>query len=439
MSAPPAPPPHPPADEIRDAAAQPDQTSPDATPPDGSPPGPSPAPATHVPTPAEPAAGVAVAAPRGRLDALDGIRCFAVLAVMAFHMGATYARGGSIGVDVFFVLSGFLITSLLVSERTRTGRVSLGRFYVRRALRLLPALVLVVLAMLLWSAVATMTAQGRHDLYHGVAGGLLYISNWQATDGLPLFALTNHLWSLSIEGQFYLVWPPVLLLLLRLRIPRLAVLLTVIGGALASAVLRFVLRSTGSSVERVYYGTDTRMDALLIGCALGLAAAWGWLPRGGRGALALQVGALVAVVWLAGEVAFSSWRSSWTYHGGLVLVAVAAAVLVADVVARPQDPLARVLALPPLVALGRISYGLYLWHWPVYMVLNSSRLDLDWLPTQVIRVAVTVALATASYLLVEVRFQRLRYRFGARSAGAALPGGSGAAGPAAPAPAPSGR
>jgi peptidoglycan/LPS O-acetylase OafA/YrhL len=351
----------------------------------------------------------------GRLDALDGIRCFAVLAVMAFHSGATYARGGSIGVDVFFVLSGFLITSLLVSERARTGTVSFTRFYARRALRLLPALVLVVLAMLLWSLVGIASGAARRDLYHGVAGGLLYVSNWQATDGLPLFALTNHLWSLSIEGQFYLVWPPVLLLLLRLRVPRAAVIGVVLAGGIASAVLRLVLWTTGSSTERVYYGTDTRMDALLVGCALGLAAAWGWLPRGGRWALALRAGALVAVGWLAAEVAFSSWRSSWTYRGGLGLVAIAVAVVVAAVVAAPDDPLARFLALRPLVALGRISYGLYLWHWPVYMILNSSRLDLEWLPTQTVRLGVTVALATASYLLVEIRFQRLRYRVGARS------------------------
>lgn len=346
---------------------------------------------------------------REHLRGLDGLRGVAVLAVLAFHSGATRAVGGWVGVDVFFVLSGFLITWLLLGEHRATGAVRLRSFYARRVLRLAPALFLLVAAVLLYAALAPhpVATQG---LASGVVGTLLYVSDLQAATGhVPVLGLVEHTWSLSIEEHFYLLWPPLLLLLLR-RAPRAALPVTLLLAAV-SAVLAPLLWRGDSSVARLYYGPDVRAQALLLGCALALLCSRRPLPTKGPAGSVLRMGGAVAAAGLLVVAVAVHYRSAVVFHGGLTLTALLSTVLVASLVAGAAAPLATLLTSTVLVAVGRISYGLYLWHWPVFLALNEDALGLPWLPTQAVRLVVALAAATASYLLVERRLLALRHRF----------------------------
>jgi peptidoglycan/LPS O-acetylase OafA/YrhL/lysophospholipase L1-like esterase len=374
----------------------------------------------------------AIAAPLGRGEhlgyrpALDGLRAVAVVAVMLYHGGVPWAAGGFLGVDIFFVLSGFLITSLLVKEWTRTGRIGLRAFWLRRARRLLPAMLLVLLAVGAYSAAAPRPAsQVRGDSL----ATLGYVSNWWfMVSGQSYFAQfvepspLRHTWSLAIEEQFYILFPLLLVLLLgtvRLRVPTVRIVL--LGGALGSAVLMATLYDPASDPSRAYYGTDTRMQALLLGAVLALspsllqptkplyASIRGRFVRlPGRGLLGvLALGGLVGMVVMARELA------PWMYRGGFLLAAVLSAVVIASVTAAPRSALGRVLSWRPMVAVGVVSYGLYLWHWPVFVVLNHERTGLDGPSLLVARFAVTGVLAYVSFALVEepIRTQRLQRRF----------------------------
>lgn len=347
-----------------------------------------------------------------RFAALDGLRGLAIAVVMIFHVGFSWARGGSVGVDVFFVLSGFLITLLLMQEWDKNHRISLGRFYARRVLRLYPALLLVLAAVLIYTSVVTHPI-GTRPFSVVILGPLLYITDVQGASGhIPGLTLTEHTWSLAIEEQFYLIWPPLLALLLAFGARVRLLFGVVLGLAAASAVLTTTLWSGSESLNRVYSGPDTRAQALLVGCALGLAMSAGWLPSRRWVNALLQITGLAGVAALVAYTIGGSFQDAWNYRGyGLLLVALAAVAVIAAAVANPTAPIARVLALPPLVALGRISYGLYLWHWPVFLVLNSAYLRRSFLETQIIRFTVTVAVTLLSYWLIEKPCLRLRHRF----------------------------
>jgi peptidoglycan/LPS O-acetylase OafA/YrhL len=350
------------------------------------------------------------------LAPLDGLRALAVCAVMAFHTGAGWAVGGFLGVDVFFVLSGFLITVLLVKEWQRRGTVSLRRFYARRALRLLPAVLLLCAFLLIVGPVGTGVA-ARNALWKGVAGTLFYFQNWQQALGLlPLFQLTDHTWSLAIEEQFYLVWPALLLAAIFLarrrgHEPLRAALILALTLAATSALLRVVLWSGVSSEVRLYYGTDTRADSLLIGAALGIAYTSGRLERLDWLRRLLPALAPLALLAIFATFGFAHRDSSRLYLGGLTVFALICAILIGGIALAPAGPVGRLLAIPPLVWLGRISYGIYLWHWPVFRYLHEARLGLSWGPTQLVRIAVTLAAATISFYLLERPMLRLRHRF----------------------------
>jgi peptidoglycan/LPS O-acetylase OafA/YrhL len=353
------------------------------------------------------------APPRSRrVPALDGIRALAVLAVLAFHTGASWAVGGFLGVDVFFVLSGFLITGLLVTEWQTRRRISLRRFYVSRALRLMPA-VLVLCAVLLVIGPLGHGPGSRAALRKGVAGTIFYVANWQQAFALlPPFQLTDHTWSLAIEEQFYLLWPVLLIVTVGVARRRSADPLGVamalaIGLALVSAGLRFALWSGPASESRLYYGTDTRADSLLIGSALGLAYATGRLRRGRR---LLPVLAPFALLTIFAAFATLHRSAAALYLGGLTAVSLTVAVLIAGVVLAPASRLARLLGVAPLVAVGRLSYGIYLWHWPVFRYLHQAELGLGWWATQLVRLSVTLGAATLSFCLLERPMMRVRRR-----------------------------
>ncbi|MFF5290075.1 acyltransferase family protein [Paractinoplanes globisporus] len=343
----------------------------------------------------------------GYSRALDGIRALAVTAVVLFHAGVGGLAGGFLGVDSFFVLSGFLITSLLLAERARTGRIDLGAFWLRRARRLLPALLAMLLATVLagrYLLAGDTDALGllRTDAFAALA----YVANWRMIfRGTGYAAATatasplQHTWSLGIEEQFYLLWPLLvagLLAWLAARRARAALLGFCLVGAVISEVLCVVLFRP-DSIGRAYYGTDTRAQALLIGAALAVVIG----ARRALGIAAFAAAAITLWMWHA-----ASDQAGWMYHGGLTLAALATAVIVAHVVTSPGAVLARALSVPPLVGLGRISYGVYLWHWPLFTFVTADSTGLSRWPLLAVRLVGTLGVAVLSYYLIEQPIRR---------------------------------
>lgn len=346
-----------------------------------------------------------------RLTGLDGLRAIAVLAVIAYHFLPQTFTGGYLGVDVFFVISGFLITTLLLRERTRTGRISVRKFWLRRARRLLPALALVVT--ICGAAAALIGGDVLIRLGSQIVGAATFSSNWlYIVQGTSYFDGTSpdlfrNLWSLAVEEQFYLIWPGLFLLLMlvprrwaRIVIPALL--------AVASAVAMAVLFTPPGDATRVYYGTDTHSFGLALGAALALLLydrmPARWLSR----TLAL-LGAIAAGALVALALALPA-DSPFVTRGGLALVAALTALAIAGAV-NAGSWLGQGLDVAPLRWIGERSYGLYLWHWPV-LVLLVAALPLDapgWVaPTTAL--VVTVAAAWASYRWVELPVRRLGFR-----------------------------
>ena len=347
----------------------------------------------------------------GHRRALDGLRGVAILAVVAFHGEVPLARGGFLGVDAFFVLSGFLITSLLYEEWRRTGTIRLRAFYARRAFRLLPALFVLLVALFAYAMNIPWLDQ-RRRLLAEIVFTLLYVANWaQALELVPSLDFLSHAWSLAIEEQFYLVWPLGLLLVLRARLrPRHAIALLTLA-ILASALLRARLWHGVGSFPRVFFGSDTRADAPLIGCLLALALAWWGLPVSRVGRLLARATAAVASVGLLALAMRASWLASYMYDGGFTLVAVAVAAVILGALSAPHGIVGRVLATSVLVGLGRISYGVYLWHWPVFLALRPEVVGWGAVPTAILRLTTTLAVAGVSFVCVERPFLRMKRRF----------------------------
>ena len=331
------------------------------------------------------------------IPALDGLRGVAVIGVLAFHLG--HLRGGYLGVDLFFVLSGFLITSLLLVERDATGRIDLLRFWARRARRLLPALFLVLVAIAAYAATDP-PAVAMGALRGDALATLGYVANWHsivADHGYwDLFAapsLLAHTWSLAIEEQLYVVWP--LVVFVALRFGRRALLGTTLVLGAASALAMIVIHGAGDDTARVYFGTDTRAAAVLVGAAL---AAWG----GTRLRHAPVVG-VVAAIGLGVAWSTVSGTTNALYEGGLLLCSIAGALVIAG--SLQPGPLARVLSVAPLRHIGAISYGVYLWHWPVFVVLDT-RLGVDGWPLLVLKLTVTLVISEVSYRWLELPIRR---------------------------------
>src|SRR3954463_2600577 len=283
--------------------------------------------------------------------ALDGIRALAVIAVMLFHAGNTYATAGFIGVDVFLVLSGFLITLLLLRELRTSGRVAFGAFWMRRARRLLPALILVLVAVALFGAFVA-TDDEALGLRGDLLGSLVYVENWRfVLSGASYFTQfgspspLRHMWSLAIEEQWYLVWPLLLFGIMAVTRRNLrAVTAVILALAAASALLMAALYHQGGDASRAYYGTDTRAQALLIGAALAVLFVIRGLPRSRAANVVVQVLGLVGGAFLLWVVVERSERWTTLYRGGFSLVAVASAALIAGAMTR--GPVRSLLSIP---------------------------------------------------------------------------------------------
>lgn len=375
------------------------------------------------------------AAARPWLAGLDGLRALAVSAVVVFHFAPTVLPGGFLGVDLFFVISGYLITRLLLAEIDTTGRLAIRDFYARRVRRLVPAVVTLLLVTATASALVwrdeLATTRG------GVLASLAYLTNWWligshqsyfVASGRP--PMVQHLWSLAIEEQYYLVWPVVLTLLTgayltwrRMDVRRGPVLA---GGRLyrvAAVAVLLAIASTvamalisvhddipyGADSGRVYFGTDTHAMGLLLGAALGALATRGTLPLARlpvlRGAFLTDLAGVIALILLIRIMAGVDEFTPGLYRGGFFVASVLCVVVVAAA-PRPNSALGWLLDRAPLRWLGSRSYSIYLWHWPVAVVTRPDvDLTLPGWQVFVLRIAVTVGLAEASFRLIEQPFR----------------------------------
>ncbi len=385
---------------------------------------------------------------------LDGLRAIAVLGVMLFHGGAPLVGGGFLGVNMFFVLSGFLITSLLIGEWTKRLTIRLGQFWTRRARRLLPALLLVLVGVALYAKVFATPGEFA-DLRLDSLSTLFYVANWHFIfGGSSYFAQTaqpsplEHMWSLSIEEQFYIVWPPVALFMLhlgsKLRPARRLwpIFATAVAGAIASAVDMRVSYFGHAAVTRLYEGTDTRCQDILVGASLAIGMAIWARHRPPLGERAARRQRPVPTPWFgvpitpitAWEIASPSVRfglqvlgwsalaaclALWTqvttsvpvlFEGGYLLFAVAVAMVIFATITAQTGSLSRALGNPVFRYIGKISYGTYLWHVPIFLLLDATRLHLYGLPLLAVRIGVTLVVATASFYLVEQPIRRGRMR-----------------------------
>ncbi len=341
----------------------------------------------------------AVAPSTAYLPWLDGLRAVAVAAVMLFHHDDAIAPGGFLGVDVFFVLSGYLITGILRREQQQQDRVALLQFWVRRARRLLPAL----LAMLAMVAAIAWLAFPDHELARlrpDALAALFYVENWYHI-GRGTTAV-SHTWSLAVEEQWYLLWPVVFVALARFVRDWRALVVSIGTLALASAIWTAVLFDPNDA-DRAYFGTDVRAQALLIGSAFAVFATArpDLVARSSSTALGVGLGAGLGAIG-ALVVAFFAvdFDSEWLYRGGLGCVALAVVVVLWSCL-QADNRLAGALGAGPLPAIGKVSYGLYLYHWPLYWWLDADRTGLSGWWLFALRVAATSTVAAASYRWLE--------------------------------------
>jgi len=339
----------------------------------------------------------------GQVPALDGLRAVLILAVLIHHWSliadSPLLPWGSLGVDIFFVVSGFLITSLLVEEYSATSTTSLKRFYVRRALRLLPALFLAVLVV---GAVALIIGPTLLGLTPLRFASLFYFTNWvRAYEPWPLWVF-SHFWSLAIEEQFYVAWPLALVALLRSRLRPRSIIYIVIGFALFSASLRSLMYASGVPINRIFHGSDTRADGLLFGCALSLVLHW--IPEALHNERAIRKAGQAGVILLVAMMQIGT--EEFIYYAGFTLAALSAAAIIVRVV-QLQPP--RFLTHPAALWIGRRSYGLYIWHWPAFYMTRLA-LGKGWL-TVTIGMILSFVVAGLSYRLIELPFLRRKARY----------------------------
>jgi len=346
------------------------------------------------------------------MPGVDGLRALAVAAVVVYHLNGGWLPGGFLGVDIFFVISGYLITSLLLAEFRKAGSINLPRFWLRRARRLLPALFLMLAVTL--AAMLVLHPGEVAGLHGAVLASVGYVTNWYFVFAhVPYFeqfgrpSVFEHLWSLAVEEQFYLIWPPVLALGL-LYARRRQLLIGIAAAMAGSTALAWMLFHPDTDPSRIYYGTDTRAVGLLAGVALAfLWPASRLRPVTSRAARAtLDLAGVAALAGVALATVYLGEIDPLLYRGGMLLVALTTAALLA-VVVHPSSWLGRGMATPLLVWIGVRSYGIYLWHWPVLMLTRAHEdVPFTGAPLVTLQVGLTLLAATLSYHYVETPIRR---------------------------------
>ncbi len=375
-----------------------------------------PAPSSTPPRPRRRRRGPSDITPRpGRIHGLDGLRALAIIAVLVFHLTPAALPGGFLGVDVFFVISGFLITTLLLRELSEHGRLDLPRFWLRRARRLLPALAVVVVVSI--AAARLVGSDLLVDIGRQALGAMTFSTNWlEINAGASYFHQTSpqlfiNFWSLAVEEQFYLLWPLALAVLVALSPGLRSRVGIVVGIAVASAGAMALLYQPDTDATRVYYGTDTHVFALMVGVAVALAwadpsraglrsALWRrWRGTAVAGAFALLLGLMLVLDEL----------NPWTFRGGILLACLATAVLLAGLL-ESGSVWRTLLQARPLTWLGERSYGIYLWHWPILMIAVTL---VPFAPGSVTgwivlsgALVTTLGLSAASYRFIETPVRR---------------------------------
>lgn len=350
------------------------------------------------------------------IPSLDGLRAIAVLAVLAYHFNFEWASGGLLGVCLFFVLSGYLITDILINQWNKSSKINLSSFLLRRARRLLPALLVMLAGTVVWTSLYT--PSNLASLRGDVLSGILYTSNWWLIfhqvsyfDSFGLPSPLGHLWSLAVEGQFYLLWPIFIYLGLRFLPKNGWLIALTLFGALGSSLAMAMLYQPGTDPSRVYYGTDTRAFALLIGAGLALILSNRKLSvnLSSRKRLLLDILGSAALA----AILFMIWQTNeynpFLYQGGLLLFSLLSALLIA-VLVHPASRLAAQIGKQPLRWLGTRSYAIYLWHYPIIVLsspsVNTGGVDLALILKQF---AACLILAELSWHLVEkpIRFNNI--------------------------------
>lgn len=351
------------------------------------------------------------------IPALDGLRALAVIAVVIYHMNATALQSGLLGVTIFFVLSGYLITGLLIREWSTTKKINLPQFWLRRVRRLFPAIVFVLLGTIVLTGVFApdMLTKLRND----IVAALLFFTNWwyifqdvSYFEAMGAPSPVTHFWSLAIEEQFYLIWPPLLLLLFSKRVKKRHIQLGLLVAAIASAAAMAILYSPQADPSRVYYGTDTRAFSLLIGAFLAFEfpptrvnghGRQGFTARDRKIALGVGSAALAGI--LVMMVAVNGY-SPFLYYGGIALLSLLAGALIITL-ADGRSPLARFFALRPLVWIGKLSYSIYLWHYPLLLLMNPRNFtgETPWF-AYMGQALVILAVSAISYYVVETPLRK---------------------------------
>lgn len=332
------------------------------------------------------------------IPSVDGLRAAAVMAVLLMHCAPWVFSGGFVGVDLFFVISGYVITRSLLKEQARSGGISIPSFYRRRALRILPPLMVVVMAVLLLGALlgdAWSPSQSRREEWIEALLALTSTMNWIRATGYDGLGYLGHAWSLSLEEQFYLLWPLLLLLLLRTGNQRL--IRAILGAAIVLCFAwRTYLAAAGAAPERLYLGLDTRADSLLLGCLLAVTGTAG-LPRWFLRAWPIPAGIMAYLA------LFAAWDQPWLGWGGFTLLALVSTWLVAAAV-EAGPALNAVLTLKPVQWIGARSYSLYLWQVPMLGIVGCF--GLAPLHNAAATFASSLVAAAFSYRFVERRFER---------------------------------
>ncbi|MCR8936869.1 acyltransferase [Brevibacillus laterosporus] len=351
------------------------------------------------------------------IPGLDGLRAMSVLAVIGYHLDLKWAQGGLLGVGIFFVLSGYLITDQIILEYKTKNKISILNFWNRRIRRLFPSMVCMLLLVALW---LIMTDFPRLQALEGdFLSSLFYMNNWYLIfhevsyfESFGPASPIGHLWSLSIEEQFYLVWPVVLLIGMKLVPRRGKIMLFILILASISAIAMAVMYEPGMDPSRVYYGTDTRAFAILIGTALAFVwPSWKLSDRISPSARALlDINGVLGILILLILIGRSNEYDDWLYQFGFLYVSFVTAAVIA-VLAHPASRLGKIMACQPLTWIGKRSYSLYVWHYPV-IVLSSPTVNTGGLGfTQILlQVTMSVILSALSYKYVEEPIRRGNFR-----------------------------